>query len=266
LVVGIVLLFIGVAVSPSINCHVIKASDDQDIIDVTAEACGVKGFGRTTMQLSRQQYQDLEQYLDGFRARLNQTITKIEVILLFKDAVVELNKYHLLPRGMSVTKAQTLVTGCYLDSPVIQGITEAAKKKTSNNLTNTFCFIAGLTNGTEIFSLLLWSWIKIAEHMKYLVFRLPGALQIPWLLFLYFTVLGVLAFDYLRPVMAWSTIYITQGYGSLFTLGLNGKKQRDGSLDGKITGFTGIKLLLNWKIPLDYFYFGSAWKVQMSYA
>jgi hypothetical protein len=63
------------------------------------------------VKLTREQYQDLEQYLVEFRARLNQTTTREEAIPIFKGAVVELDKYGLLPKGMNAEKAQRLVTG-----------------------------------------------------------------------------------------------------------------------------------------------------------
>jgi hypothetical protein len=111
LALGVILLFIGVAVAPSINMSVVKASNDNDLVEVTTQACGIKGYGNTTMRLTSEQYQDLEQYLVEFRARLNQTTTREEVIPIFKEAVVEFNKYGLLPKGMSVVQTQRLVTG-----------------------------------------------------------------------------------------------------------------------------------------------------------
>jgi hypothetical protein len=69
LAVGIILLFIGVAVAPSINSTVVKASNDNDLIEVTSQACGIQGFGNTTVKLTKEQYQNLEQYLVDFRAR-----------------------------------------------------------------------------------------------------------------------------------------------------------------------------------------------------
>ena len=110
LVVSVILLFIGVAVAPSINTGVVKASNDNDLVEVTTQACGIKGFGNTTVKLTREQYQNLEQYLVEFRARLNQTSTREEAVPIFKEAVVELDKYGLLPKGMSVEQAQNLVT------------------------------------------------------------------------------------------------------------------------------------------------------------
>src|SRR4030042_1592503 len=110
LVVSVILLFIGVTIAPSINFTVVKASQDDDLVEVTTQACGIKGFGNTTVKLTRQQYQNLEQYLVEFRARLNQTTTKEEAVPIFKEAVVELDKYGLLPEGMSVERAQRLVS------------------------------------------------------------------------------------------------------------------------------------------------------------
>ena len=108
-VVGVILLFIGVAVAPSINMSVVKASQDDDLVEVTTQACGIKGYGNTTVKLTREQYQNLEQYLVEFSARLNQTTTRKEAVPIFKEAVVELEKYGLLPRGMSEERAQRLV-------------------------------------------------------------------------------------------------------------------------------------------------------------
>jgi len=40
----IVILFLGVAVAPSINFSVVKASEDDDFIEVTTQACGIQGY------------------------------------------------------------------------------------------------------------------------------------------------------------------------------------------------------------------------------
>jgi hypothetical protein len=69
LVVGIILLFIGVVVTPRINVTVVNASDDNDLVEVTIQACGIQGYGNTTVKLTRQRYQNLEQYLVDFRTR-----------------------------------------------------------------------------------------------------------------------------------------------------------------------------------------------------
>jgi hypothetical protein len=147
---GIIVLFIGVAFAPSINTIVVKASNDNDLIEVTSQACGIHGFGNTTVKLTKQQNQNLEQYLVDFRARLNQTSNREEAVPLFKDAVVELNKYGLLPKGMSVERAQKLVVGDYQSSMLARRISKmfVSSDRNYSDYENYNCLIAGLTDMT----------------------------------------------------------------------------------------------------------------------
>jgi hypothetical protein len=158
LVVTVILLFIGVSIAPSINFTVVKASNDNDLVEVTSQTCGIKGFGNTTVKLTKQQYQNLEQYLVDFRARLNQTSTREEAVPIFKEAVVELNKYGLLPKGMSIERAQRLVTGQY------QEIGERLIRRTLvrnriNDLNNSnyLCLVGSVTdNLTSVGPVVRW--------------------------------------------------------------------------------------------------------------
>jgi hypothetical protein len=150
LTVGIILLFIGIAIAPGINQSIVKASQDDDLVEVTTQACGIKGYGDTTVKLTREQYNDLEEYLTGFQAKLNQTTTQEEAIPIFKEAVVELNKYGLLPKAMSVKQAQKLVT-----FSVCNPLAFVPFKKihdplcsASEEYTNRFCLVAGKTDHT----------------------------------------------------------------------------------------------------------------------
>jgi hypothetical protein len=151
--VGIILLLMGVAVTPSINTSVVKASQDNDLVEVTTQACGIQGYGNTTVKLTREQYNDLEQYLVEFRARLNQTTTREEAIPIFKEAVMELDKYGLLPKGMSVERAQRLVLS---SSNVKNG--EFFRKIFWDNqkegflVSNLFSLVCGLCSNSVCFS------------------------------------------------------------------------------------------------------------------
>jgi len=146
LAVSIILLFLGVAVAPSINTSIVKASQEDDLVEVTTQACGIQGYKDTTVKLTREQYNDLEQYLVEFRARLNQASTREEAVPLFKDAVIELDKYGLLPRGMSIERAQRLVVGEYW-SKRMQCLEKMYDKNpySQNGINNSFCLVAGNT-------------------------------------------------------------------------------------------------------------------------
>jgi hypothetical protein len=155
---GVILLFIGVAVAPSINFNTVKASNEDDLVEVTTQACGIKGYGNTTVKLTREQYQNLEQYLVDFRARLNQTSTREEAVPIYKEAVIELDKYGLLPNGMSVQQAQNLVT--FSNRKVLQlrpikpNILKQSNSLSNNNTIDFFCMIAGESTNTYFQTLL----------------------------------------------------------------------------------------------------------------
>ncbi|HVQ01777.1 MAG TPA: hypothetical protein VMT57_09730 [Candidatus Thermoplasmatota archaeon] len=260
---GIVLFLLGVAIAPNINFDVVKASLNDDIIGVTTQTCGVKEWDNTTVHLSRSQYQNLQLYFTTFRDRINHTTTREEAVPLFNEAVVELNKHGLLPKGMSVAQAQRLVTGGDPLVRLLQSAEKTMRKSTINDSTNLFCLVAGYSNYTVIYTLfqnllmasmyLFFGWLYKVSFILYL-----------WMMiFLVGIAMAFFGIDYLVPFTLLSNIYFYDGTGFLFTLGLGGFKQWVGTLHGKITGFTGIKILLNLKDPIEYFYLGSAVQVEM---
>jgi len=81
------------------RCHVVKAYNDNDLVEVTTQACGINGFGNTTVKLTRQQHQSLEQYLVEFRARLNKTTTREEVVPIFKGCYCGVGQVWVVAEG-----------------------------------------------------------------------------------------------------------------------------------------------------------------------
>jgi len=258
LAVSVILLFLGVAVAPSINHGIVTASDN-DFVKVTSQACGIKGYEDTTIKLTREQYQDLEEYLVEFRARLNQTSTREEAIPIFKEAVVELDKYGLLPRGMSVEKAQKFVIGKY---PKIVDNIIREKSISSDIYNNLLCLIAG--RGKEIgvleFLGIIWYIFYGMGLFPYLVFLLlkekTHLFNIPCILFglivLTIEKIGTRLWNYLdkRLMVFGSDIFYWRGYsnGWIHTFGLLGNKNISGDFEGvlpyyKVLGFRNLLIL-----------------------
>jgi len=104
-ILAVVLIVLGSQTSV-VGYNSTKGLHENEYVDMTIQPCGIKGFGNKTVRLTRQQYENLSGYLEDFNARLNQTKTREDASPLFQEAVVELNKYGLLPKGMSVQKAQ----------------------------------------------------------------------------------------------------------------------------------------------------------------
>ncbi len=256
----IILLFIGVSVAPSIIQSVVKASINDDLVEVTTQACGIKGYGNTTVKLTREQYQNLEEYLVEFRDRLNQTSTMEEAVPIFKDAMVELDKYGLLPRGMSVERAQRLVIGQFQSPRINQLIQKTVfrNKIHDSNTSNYFCLVSSLTDGStfsvgpivqlsnnmfgdtdyNLFIKLIYflynHGFQLLEKFGEMVFTgLVFLLSLPWLIGVFFTSINpinifytitlgsYLVLNFPSPI-PWEEYVPATGW--VDTFGLNGKK------------------------------------------
>ena len=243
----------------------VKASNDNDLVEVTSQACGIPGYGNTTVKLTKQQYQNLEQYLVDFRAKLNQTTTKEEAIPIFKDAVVELNKYGLLPKGMSVEKAQNLVIGGFQNPRFLRFLDDILKRFLGTNYgayENYNCLISGQTTYTvsvgPILSTIEYSSALLATifydtanyyHLKGNVLLSDFFEWLSWqisAIFLFGSLINVI--DNLNPVTLLSiiglgTLLANPGYGWhnypangwIHTNGLNGVKNWSGDIYGNLT-------------------------------
>jgi hypothetical protein len=250
IVFGIILLFIGVAISSSINQSIVKASKDNDLIEVTTQACGIKGCGDATVKLTREQYQDLKQYLIEFRARLNQTTTREEAIPIFKEAVVKVDKYGLLPKGMSIEQAQKLVTGEYLNKKTLDAVELLVKKKMVSVEANFNCLTAGhifkpiFATPLNIIAFPL-ALFGIIYGLKLLLH--PGPIEtfiiecIMTLCFIPFIILYDISC--ISPV---SVLLFADFPGcNLSTIGKLGMKNFSGNIEHQIYGFVGLKLIVD---------------------
>jgi hypothetical protein len=292
-----VILLVLASLTNVVGYQTVKASTDNDLIEVTSQACGIQGFGNTTVKLTKQQYQDLQNYLVEFRTRLNQTTTREEAVPLFKDAVVELNKYGLLPKGMSVEQAQNLVTLQYKmknREDIQQKLSHNRLFRLENN-SNILCLIAGETTTTFFIGLLnkflfassIFSevvGVLLSTTLLLIPFSLFFILLGDILMFLTFcswltttilpaTLLSsiVLGADIPDIVFPGQSIYFPAS-GWVDTFGLKGRQnflndfygQYTPGLDVGVLGFTGIKIIIpTYKFIIYSFYLGSAVKVKI---
>jgi len=251
LAISIILLFLGISVAPSINQSIVTASQDDDLIEVTTQACGIQGYKDTTVKLTREQYQSLEQYLVEFRARLNQTSTRDEAIPIFKEAVVELDKYGLLPRGMSVEKAQKLLVSLQYN-PRMNILERKISNPvfSSNEIENYVCLIVGMSFhtyfvGFPLFPFKLFSMVIFGWWEDNLVYGWNPNPAVGWLLSIGLLGLKGVAGCFWGSILEWESLLF--GY-----IGW----------DIGITGFTGLRLGL---IGLGcFFYLGSAYHVKVN--
>ncbi len=291
LTIGITLLFIGIAIAPSINCTIVEPSNGDDFVEVTTQACGIGGYGAARVKLTREQYLNLQQYLVDFRERLNKTTTREEAVPIFKDAVVKLDTYGLLPKVLNIDRAQKLVVGLYKNTKLITYLeSQPALQEANKN-----CFIVGMARGNTYFqgpinkAVYLFLYTLVAYSLKYNVGDILTAFLMILLLINVYKTITLSEIVKNLPYIG-GTIYY--GYknggpgtlplsnpaeGTIWTSGANGVKNWTGKFYGTLpaiplteflntyypgaNGFTGLRL----NFLQTNFYFGFALNVNVSY-
>lgn len=87
---------------------------------------------------------EADKIVNDLRLKLDTLTTKEETIALFKEIIVKLNDYELLPKQMSVKQAQRLLNWCNLRSE----LNLPFQNKNAKNTGNSNCLVVGMTNNT----------------------------------------------------------------------------------------------------------------------
>ena len=297
LAVAVILLFLGVAFAPSINANISKASIDSKLVEITTEICGLNG-GKHTVQLTKEEAEEVEKLIDDIERRLDRTETREETVEIFNEAVVELDKYGLLG-GMSVEQIQKLVTGRYQNQRVMKLLEIVFDNNQANDASNYLCLIIGETTGARLVGLVEigCSALLYALFVIYFISELAFELFVPILLEIRSSIIALNNFyqNMTFPIIGGTGIISLGGKrpssspgpplenyhaeGWVWTQGLNGNKSWNGTFYGSIrslkspiyayhtyyigaTGFLGVKLT---KDDGKEFFLGSALMVKIDY-
>ena len=243
-VISVIFLFIGLAFAPSINANVSKTSIEDELVEITTEVCGLRG-GKHTVSLSKEEAKEIEQLFDDIKRRLDWVETREETVEIFKEAVVELDKYGLLD-DLSVKQAQRLVTGRYQNIRVMKILRRMIDGNQNIINSSLFCLTAGqATNSFIMGPSVFLSFLGILHpvfNWWYLIFYL-----FPWVQF------GLMVFgDF--SIGQHAVYHPAEGW--VRTIGLTGFKKWDGKFYGQLRkidlglgglflggiGFTGLRI------------------------
>lgn len=287
LAVAVIILFIGVAFGPSINANISK-----EMVEITTEISGLNG-GKQTVKLTQEEAMEVEALFNSIRERLNATESREEAEEIFKEVVVELDKYGLLG-GLSVEQAQWLVTGGYQNPRMMKIIENIFSRGQEDNNSNFYCLVTGRTDKTLfvnprmrfIYPILHywtydWSYPLMELILKYannqvkfmalLIFVLLRVMEVQWADY-------VLILYQDNPLPRRCVIYLGKGSsggipasGWINSYGINGKVGWEDEFYGNlpwgcfliykwcpaVDGFRGFQLYIN-KFEGTHFYLGSA--------
>ena len=148
LTVAVIYLFIGLAVAPSINANLSK---EKNLVEFTIELCGLK-TGKEKIKLTQGEAEKVESLFASIRERMKNIDSREESEKIFKEAIIELDKFGLLG-GLSVKQAQRLIFSAH-KTPIINKVLEKTHNKNSISLDeneNLFCLMTGKTAYTTCF-------------------------------------------------------------------------------------------------------------------
>lgn len=241
------------------------------------------------------QYDETEKIFNDLKVKLDKVTTKQDALVFINEAIVELNEYGLLPKGMTVQRAKRLVTNSFLKAELLK----LYQKNAENSIGNNNCLVIGIANGTYFRP--YPALIQDIPFLHNLVFNsrfrnITQFLALPYI----FRVLQPLKFGpyaYIGTrikVVEHGNIthdYIDASSGLVLTIGSNGFKKWNGTLYGSlytkyhklvnnnysyaefwdpvgIRGFVGINFLSfisNFR-ELPTFYIGFAREVNFTYS
>jgi hypothetical protein len=298
-VIVAVFLFLSVGFFPSIQIQSVQATQEQRYVEMRSEMCGVSDSNAKTVKLTQEQYNLLRQYLSEFQNRFNRTTTQEEAIPLYKELAVRLAEFNLLPSGMTVQRAQTLMLqGLQRYTPVARSTTVSQNESDAGY--NIGCLVSGevhqaLSYFVPVFSPLAAAYLFLAliiairlaifefvnwHIIPYWWWYYGGYRPDPWLVQYLSPIqeeLRDLTTRYLfwalnNPLSLCTRVWFIgdTGTGRIRTLGLLGVKQWDGGLTGiippfndAVIGFSGFKFA---NVGDNSFFFtGSALAVGVGY-
>lgn len=278
LVIAVIILFIGLAFAPSINANISK-----DLVEFTTEICGLDGR-KQTVKLTREKAEEVEGLFYSIKKQLNAIESIDEAEEIFKDAVMELDKYGLLG-GLSVKQVLRLINRGYQRHRTSNPIDELLMNKGEGKaLENKYCFISGMLNSDRsrlqyyvFFNVFLnfigypifLNWLRNYPHLWYMLlpFNAPilimaGILPLRFAIPRQISPLKVgirISFGLKRRDTYTGGISYEPAEGWVNTIGVYGEKNWNSSVDGPFYGdiYSDIRKSFFWHnvwcVGADYF-------------
>jgi hypothetical protein len=168
-ILWIIILFFGVVIAPNTNVITKRASGDSQPIEIPNQIWDTTTKTTQTIQLTEQQIPLVRVIFDNLKNQLSCTGSTEETQKIFNDTIIELNRHHLLPEGMTVKQAQRLVNQVCIHPRTASRLQRLAQnlqsQTTDGAIQNSFCSVAGNTSNTHVAKLAK----RIALRMYYII-------------------------------------------------------------------------------------------------
>jgi hypothetical protein len=261
-------LFLSLLATQSSIMDTVRASQDDNRDEITTQVCDIMKETTVTIRLTTQQIKEIQRTFDELKNRLSTTTSAEETQELFNATIIILNRYNLLPEGMSIEHAQHLVncaTTLQKRVPSIQILSQKLHTGTvAGTIQNSLCSIVGNTSNTHSAKLAT----RIAHRLFSIMDHSSGVLLVKvatalWTVLIPFSRLsewGLQKDGYRCGVSIYFGNYhyypypnwFSPAHGWLSTNGINGKQDINGS-------FWGQTMIGGWQ-PQDDWYMNNTWR------
>jgi hypothetical protein len=172
IVIGIIILFIGLAVIPSINANDSRIPVKNKLVDTSIRIYRDRGITPFTVRLTERESKEIDVIFDNLKVSLDTAVTGEEIDEIYDDAVESLYELGLFPR-MTLKEAKQLVNGKSVKSrPGNLGTgDENFNCQISGTLSNSNCYHGTL--GSLFRGRFLFLFINILVYLFYGRINLP---------------------------------------------------------------------------------------------
>ena len=235
LTVAVILLFIGLAVSPSIYADIIP---EEEYAEFTTEVCGLPGYEPETIQLTQNQADEVDRIFENLRMQLNSSVSLEETVDIYTDAVDELNKLGLLG-DMSVHLMKRLIQRQYqLNKFLEDKLIFNSEPLEGEVYENRFCFIAGVVDNCDLSGIsyaLLWYLLSLDTNGIFIFLGYTLFLYAYFLFAFYrYKILHIFDVIYFGYTFSYDEPVFRPSSGWLSTTGLGGTWKTQGKFKGDL--------------------------------
>ena len=261
------ILFIGVAVAPSINQSMVKASTDE-LVEVTTELCGFPGIKPQTVTLSKHQLNEIETAIHKFKSSFLQSRTLNEKVDVFNQIFDVFSRYGLLGNVNIEHLKMYFNQSIRTQEQLVKSIDDTKKisNKFGDKIFENICCHVYSEAGDEI----AFISSPMRTYFYYLI--------IPYILYSSALIIRYIAFIFIMSSLLQRFLFITlpfafnswteiKGWGShVDSIGVYGNKTQ--SLQGTcvdLLGFFGIKIQYN-PVPAGFISFYDGYLIGFAFA
>ena len=209
-----------------------KVSTDNELVEFDVE---FSGLGKKhTVKLTQQEAEEVEQLFDDIEQQLSKVETREEAEIIFKDAVVELDKYGLLG-GLSVKQVQRLFLGRPMKQRAINLMGKTIKNTPNgyrDYYNNSFCLLSGHIGSYDA--------LGVAYLMSLLISVIGSSLENLLLQQIY---LKIAEWLYLKPIHIYNYV-MAHVLGNFTTIGIQGIKVIPDICSLLMMGFSGLIIVI----------------------